>query len=277
MRRGFTLIEILVAVGLLAMLAALMYGVIQSMFATSDDTDDMVETNHMARVSMERITRDLSQAYLSLNQGELERTRTVFIGERDRVVFCYVGNIPVHVNANETDQGVIEYKLGGASEDRDGSDLIRRFKPMIDDDPEDGGDELVIATGVKRLRFWYWNELDHDWEDDWRAEDPLIDEEPGFELPTRVRIQLVLFDKARQEWVFETQTTVYITRPLLFGKPTSQNAAGWQAAHGPGAGNPLNPNNPAAAVGGRNPMQGANPTMGTTQTNTPTPATGGAR
>lgn len=229
-RRGFTLIEVLVAVGLLALMSALIFGVMSSMFAIAEDTDDLVEVNHMARVTLERLTRDLSQAFLSMNEGELETRKTLFVGDRDQVLFTYVGNIPVRAGGLETDQGVVEYKLGSRSEDRDGEDLIRRFKAVIDEDPEDDGDEYIIATGVKKLGFEYWDEFAEDWESSWRADDCLSTTEPGFRLPNRVKIQLELYDRKGDVYQYETQTTIYMNQPLLFPPATTQKQKECQAA-----------------------------------------------
>lgn len=225
MRRGFTLMELIVAVGVFALMGVLILGIVSGMFAVSRDTDDVVEANHMARVAIERMTRDLSQAYLSLNQGIEERTKTLFVGKRDSLLFCYMGNIPVRAGGLETDQGVIEYRLGGTSDDRQGRKLVRRFKPVLDDDPEDGGEELVIASGIKKLRFEYYDREEESWESDWQADDPLSNQEPGFILPSRVKIYMELYDQRDLVYTFETQTSIYVQKPLLFGKATSKNEA----------------------------------------------------
>ncbi len=229
MRRGFTLMELIVAVGVFALMGVLILGIVSGMFSVSRDTDDVVEVNHMARVAMERMSRDLSQAYLSLNQGIEEKTKTLFVGKRDELLFCYMGNIPVKAGGLETDQGVVEYRLGDRSEDREGRDLVRRFKPIVDDDPEDDGEELVIATGVKKLQFEYYDREEEGWDDEWEADDPLSDQEPGFKLPPRVKIHLELYDKRELLYTFETQTSIYVQNPLLFGKATSKNAATHEA------------------------------------------------
>ncbi|HIN85586.1 MAG TPA: type II secretion system protein, partial [Myxococcales bacterium] len=81
MRRGFTIMEILVGIALLAFLSMLIFGIVSAMFSAERDLNELVEVHHMARVSMERMTRDLSQAYLSVNRGPEENTKTVFVGE----------------------------------------------------------------------------------------------------------------------------------------------------------------------------------------------------
>ena len=227
MHPGFTLIEMIVGVGLLGMMGVLTYSIITSMLAISSDMDDLVDTNHMARVAMERMATDLSQAFLSLNQGIEETRKTQFLGERERLTFCYVGNIPVKKGGMETDQGVVEFRLGAASEDRDGRTLVRRFNPVITDDIESGGTEQILAVGVTKLRFEYWDESNEEWDDDWMADDPLAADEPGFQLPPRVKIHLEMVDKNGVDYIFETQASLHMRRPLLFGKPVSAIAQQW--------------------------------------------------
>jgi len=228
--RGMTLIEILVAVALLSMMGALAFGVLRTMFAISDDADEIIYVNHTARISMERMTRDLSHAYLSLHQNEEESTKTVFEGERDKVTFAFLGNVPVRAGRLETDEGIVEYKLEGNSEGRSGSNLIRRFKPVIDDRPDDGGDEFILGEGVKTLTFEYFDGFEHTWRDSWDADDWLTTTPPGYRLPHRIKIHLELYDRDDHVYVFETQTTVYITEPLLFGQPKTPKQLQWRQA-----------------------------------------------
>ncbi|HIA00551.1 MAG TPA: prepilin-type N-terminal cleavage/methylation domain-containing protein [Myxococcales bacterium] len=223
MRRGFTIMEILVGIALLAFLSMLIFGIVSAMFSAERDLNELVEVHHMARVSMERMTRDLSQAYLSVNRGPEENTKTVFVGERDRVLFAYVGNMPTMAGALETDQGVVEFRLGRTSKNRNGRDLIRRFKTRIDDDPEADGHESVLASGVKKFELAYYNQKDEEWEDEWEAVDLDSVSEHGFKLPPRVRIHLELYDAMEELHIFETQTSIHMLNPLLFGKATSKS------------------------------------------------------
>ena len=48
----------------------------------------------------------------------------------------------------ETDQGVVEFRLGSASDDRDGRTLVLAFNRDYTDDIESGGTEQILATGV---------------------------------------------------------------------------------------------------------------------------------
>ena len=91
-------------------------------------------------------------------------------------------------------------------------------------DADSGGAEFVIATGVKKLQFEYWDEVSEDWDDQWEARDVLAVDEPGFSLPPRVRIRLEMYDRRRLEYIYETQATIYVRNQIKFGKLTNLKA-----------------------------------------------------
>ena len=47
MRRGFTIMEILVGIALLAFLAMLIFGIVSAMFSAVRDLNELVEVHHM--------------------------------------------------------------------------------------------------------------------------------------------------------------------------------------------------------------------------------------
>ncbi len=254
MRRGFTMVEMLLALAVFGFVGMMTFAAVSTVFATSRDLDDIVEVNHMGRVAMDRLTRDLSHAFLSLNFGLEERTKTVFVGERDRIVFAYLGNVPVHAGANETDQGIVEFRLDGKTEGREGKKLIRRFKARIDDSPNSGGEEAVVAEGVKSFKLEYYDKVAQDWQTDWKAEDPQAAQLPGYSLPSRVRITIELYDRIKFVHLFSSQTNIYMTEPLLFGSPSNPKVIEWAANYIALHGVP-----PPGYTGITNPMPGGQP------------------
>jgi hypothetical protein len=137
------------------------------------------------------------------------------------VTFTYLGHFRWFAEDPESDQGVVSYYVKNKQ-------LIRREKTIIDDRPEKGGVEDILAYGVKELEFQYWDPEQEDWVDDWKAEmedtEPVFldkteekanelgkklagfDELDKFQLPPRIRITLVLVDDEGREYPFESQT-----------------------------------------------------------------------
>ena len=107
-RGGFTLLEVVVALGVLALIGTLTFSTIASALNTRDllEKDDRV--NHYARVAMTRLRRDLSLAYLTKNTSALNTYRTIFVGkdnsEEDRVWFASLSHLRLYRDARECDQ-----------------------------------------------------------------------------------------------------------------------------------------------------------------------------
>ena len=226
-RGGFTLMEVLVAVGILSMVSAMVYGSVSVTLRSQRLVMKTQEVYHAGRVALTRMSRDLSCAFLSKHVGVMERvTETIFKGSDDEVVFTYLCHTRVFPTRPESDQGVVSYFL--KSSGGKGKQLVRKEKAWIDDRPEREGDEQILAEGVKSLDIEYWDREGEDWTDTWKAEledlEPIIqdaevrkthkvikkvltgeDEDEDFRLPPRIRITLVLLDEWGEDYTFETQ------------------------------------------------------------------------
>ncbi len=248
---GFTLIEIMVAVALLAMLGIILATSTSALMGSIRDTKTTQELYHSARVALSRMERELSMAYLSKHQSEKRTTKTVFLGKSNALTFVYMGHRRMVRGATESDEGVVEYKVERDSKTGDNV-LVRREKTVIDDQPYKGGRKQVIAGGVKKLTFAYWDMDKESWQSDWKVEIDNVREEEerkaaaatgvaaatgnlalgkalaGMKkeethgptdmwLPARVRITLILQTEEGKELTFETQTRIRIMQPLDLG------------------------------------------------------------
>lgn len=253
--RGFTLIELVVAAGLLALMGLILGTSISAVMGAIHDNREMQDRYHHARVALGRMQREIGMAYLSKHQGENKTTKTVFIGKPDQLLFTYMGHMKISRGGIESDQGVVEYVL----EKQAGADLpslIRREKVIIDETPEKEGRREVLAADVVKLRFEYWSVDKESWESDWKVEiDNALEEARAKEamaaaatgmtgnaalanalvanatqkpkrgpdeqwLPARVKISMVLAtDNPDQDLEFATQARVRIMVPLNFQKP----------------------------------------------------------
>lgn len=235
---GFTLIEVLVAVGILSAMGALIYSAINIQIKAKKVSDRLDERYHAARVALFRMQREIAMAFLSNHTNPLEKTTTtLFLGEDDSLLFTFFGNEKITYGTKESDQAVVEYYLENSG---DGRKLIRRIKKVLDERPEKEGVKEVLATGVKELHFEYWDKKNEKWKKDWKAQMEeayekglskpstervitpppvkILQEEElkEFMLPERVFIRLVLFDDEGREYPFETQTRIHTTYPLNF-------------------------------------------------------------
>ena len=215
--RGFTLMEVLIAVAI----TAFMGGLIASAFNTGVRSKEVVEEGNeryrMVRVALNRMAREIGAAFVS-DRFDARRYRdandrpTNFIGERDRLTFSSLAHERLYTDAKESDQMVVEYSVKSSTErtSRGRMDLVRRENPLVQDRMDRGGSEDILYEGVKRLEFSYWDSNRKDWVDEWdtrRAEQKSI-------LPTRVRITLVALDENGRETRYTTQTRVMLNTEL---------------------------------------------------------------
>ncbi|MCO4764231.1 MAG: prepilin-type N-terminal cleavage/methylation domain-containing protein, partial [Myxococcales bacterium] len=75
--RGFTLMEIMIAAALLAMMGAILGTSISAVLGAITDNREMQDRYHAARVALGRMQREVAMAYLSKHQGEQRATKTV--------------------------------------------------------------------------------------------------------------------------------------------------------------------------------------------------------
>ena len=211
--RGFSLLEVMIAIAITAVIGAMAAGVFQQVDHAATVARQQGERYAGARLALTRLSRELSMAFLSehYDRARFRDRPTLFKGEGDQLLFTPMAHVRLVQDAKESDQAVVEYLV-----ERDpvsGEDaLFRREKARLDDEPDRGGRKDLVATHVKALSLRYWDLKRKEWVRQWSTRTP----EKLDELPTRVRIELeVKLADGRTE-KFTTQARVAITAPLDF-------------------------------------------------------------
>jgi general secretion pathway protein J len=211
--RGFTLLEVMIAVAITAVIGTMAAGVYQQVDHAASVAREQGERYAGARLALTRLSREVSMAFLSehYDRARYRDRPTLFKGERDTLLFTTMAHVRLVQDVKESDQSVVEYLV-----ERDpvsGQDaLFRREKARLDDEPDRGGRKDLVATHVKALSLQYWDLKRKEWVRDWSTRTP----ERLNELPTRVRIELdVTLADGRSE-KFTTQARVAVTAPLEF-------------------------------------------------------------
>ncbi|HLL55178.1 MAG TPA: prepilin-type N-terminal cleavage/methylation domain-containing protein, partial [Myxococcaceae bacterium] len=145
-RRGFTLMEVLIAVAITALIG----GMVASAFHTGVKTKEIIEGDaeryRMLRAAMDRMAREIGSAFVS-DRYDTRRYRdsndrpTNFIGEREKLLFTSLAHERLYTNAKESDQMVVEYQVKSSTEKdvRGRQDLMRRENPLVQDKMDRGG------------------------------------------------------------------------------------------------------------------------------------------
>jgi general secretion pathway protein J len=211
--RGFSLLEVMIAAAITAVIGAMAAGVFQQVDHAATVARDQGARYAGARLALTRMARELSMAFLSehYDRARFRDRPTLFKGERDGVLFTTMAHVRLAQDAKESDQAVVEY-LVEADRETGGQALYRREKARIDDEPDRDGRKDLVAAHVDKLSLRYWDLKKKEWVREWSTRTP----ERLNELPTRVEVELdVKLADGRVE-KFVTQARVAITSPLDF-------------------------------------------------------------
>ena len=211
--RGFTLIEVITAIGITAFIGVVIGVTFSTTIANKDVIEGQAERYRMLRAAMSRMSREIGAAYVS-DRFDSRRYRdafdrpTNFVGTREKLMFTSLAHQRLYADAKESDQMVVEYQVKRSPDPKakDRQDLLRREKTILEERMERGGTEDILFEGIKKLEFQYWNSERKQWEDEWdtrRSERRTI-------LPTRVKMTIIAVDENGKDVKYVSQTRVML-------------------------------------------------------------------
>jgi len=197
MTEGFTLLEILIALFIFAMVASAIFTAYRgtlSMMAATESQEDLYQ---MARIAAERITGDLESAYFNGEEPSSETDqetpdRVLFQGERKEIQdvrfselrFVSLAHLTFSDENSLAQPAEISYYAVAGSEEGQ-LDLYRSDTSITHERPESGSGGVLLCRGLSAIDFVYYNaggEAHESWDS---YEEPFKGE-----LPTRVTILL---------------------------------------------------------------------------------------
>ena len=214
---GFTLIEVMVAVAILAIAVALVWGSFWGTMRAKEKVEAVEARTREVRLGLGRMVRDLEHAYVSRNDplGTIEPS-TFLMGDHhlgsDQVSFSYMGHRTLRAGAHESDTAIVTYFVESDRQERSRQDLFRRESRRIGgENPSETGPAFVVCEDVVKLRIEYFDRLQDEWRDDWDTKN--ADGQPG-RLPERVRLTLTVRDERGIEIPFLTEAKVFLEDAL---------------------------------------------------------------
>jgi general secretion pathway protein J len=220
MKRGFTLLEIILAVSVLALVGTMIYGGFAQTALNKARVEADVEHSRVIHMALERMVRELTMAFVSTHVNpslDLRVVDTVFIGEDngtdDRIDFTSFSHRRLYRNARESDQNEISYFVTEHPDEPGVLVLARREQNRIDDDARRGGKSQILVENVEEFNVEYFDPLLTDWVQTWNTEDVLA--QPN-RLPAQVRIRLAVKDPRRrgETQAFGTRVMIPLTYAL---------------------------------------------------------------
>lgn len=208
-RRGFTLIEVLVSVAILAFIMASVWASTGQSLDAKERFERRDGIYQEGRVALRKLTDDFTMAFLAKSQtpgtvttegaaatpmpAEIStrpRPITFFIGEdnaeRDEVRFTSLSNLRLFKNAKESEQCKVSYAVEPSKEDPKVMNLVRTFSPVIDDKDTVVGTSYVIAEDIREFSVEYYDQRKLEWVKTWNT----VQLDWKDRLPRAVRITL---------------------------------------------------------------------------------------
>lgn len=191
---GFTLIEILVAISVVAILLTSIYGIFSTVSSAKDRLDTDSEAYHRARVIFDRLGRELRGAYYTAsNKGTLFRGGT----DSDELPFLELSTTAVSpLSSTGTGFAVVRYRLEEDTEtDDDRKILLRREVPLLaKQETVEETAAMRLAPGISRFQVRFYAETA--WHENWDA--------AVNGLPDMVEVLLYTIDHEGEETPFLT-------------------------------------------------------------------------
>ena len=242
---GFTLIEILLASVILAIIGTLTWGAIAATFKTQQTMEERTELQEIGTATLYKVREDIGQAFHVM----APRPLTFFKGEdnldHDRIEFTSMSHSPSAPNAKESDQAEITYVTESDPENPQLYRLKRRETRHLDGQPENDGDFAVLATNVLAFNLEYSDGQDFKPAWDIRSVDQL------HKLPKAVRVTLKLRDAREREETFVSLVEIAMVEDISLERPAPTPVPGLTPTpNGPGGrpGPPGAPRPPQAPI-----------------------------
>ncbi len=189
--RGFTLIEVMLAISLVALVMAMAYGGFRAAVRASHTGEVIIEENNRLRVVQQFVRRQLMLAQaLAIEEDETNGERIRFLGERDRVRF--VSPMPGYLSYGGS--YVQQFSIERGTE---GYELVYYYAMLNGYEPGDleAHDGIVLLEGLSRGEFHFlgMNPEDQEvfWADYWELPE---------ELPMAVAVEIDLQREHGQIW-----------------------------------------------------------------------------
>jgi prepilin-type N-terminal cleavage/methylation domain-containing protein len=223
---GFTLIEVMIASALMALILVSAYACLSAGYSTQKIITPRTEILQNARVAMAIMTADLRAACSLSPDAEFVGTaRVLGEAEADNLDFATHNHTPRRLGEGDYCQ---ESFFVDHDADTGRLALWRRRNPIIAPDPLSGGSREEIAQGVRGLKLEYFDGLD--WYASWGEVKQRGQKTSGAGagtamtgLPNAVRITLYLDSSPRRTAAMEAEKP---EPPLVFQTVVCLNLAG---------------------------------------------------
>ncbi len=224
--RGFTLLEILLAMVMLALVVSMIAIALSGSLQVIDATEEQGEIYHRARIAMQRISDDLASAVLTdavdfrgiEQQGEEAPGELLRFASMAHVVFAPETQLP--------GMGIIGYEIVPDREE-DGMLVLLRSDRLYRPGEESGrdgpeGDRFLLCDRLRSVRFTYIDQRGEEHEQ-WDTRKVAGDPDRRQRLPVAVTCRLEFWLDRQSETSLSFSTTILLPAGLIHAEKKAAN------------------------------------------------------
>ncbi|MFH1831025.1 MAG: type II secretion system protein GspJ [Pseudomonadota bacterium] len=230
---GFTLLEVMVSVGILGVIMVLVWSSTAQTIRSKDRVEERDLMFHSGQVALKKIADDVEVAFLATTAAATTTTasaettaqapptanfKTFFIGEdrgdQDALKFTSLSHLRLVASSKESDQCRISYEIVPHPEEPGFFNLVRREQPWLDKTTDVEGRTFALVEKIVKFNVEYYDELKNDWGKEWDTDK--LDWKDR--LPMAVRIKIVFADPNDETQEIPLSTAVM---PAMWKNPIS--------------------------------------------------------
>jgi len=217
-QHGFTLIEIMLALALMALLTSILWGTFAQTAQVKKHIELAQDRTHTVRVALMRMSREIEMAFMNDETTGTQERRTMFSGtshsDFDELRFSWFGHQRLRADAAEGDTALVSYFSQPDPEDSTLTNILRRETRRLEaKDPKlIPGETYLLCPAVSRLKFAYYDYKQKDWREEWDTTTA-----DGMQyLPTQVRISLTVLDERGMPITFTSIARMHVLEKVSY-------------------------------------------------------------
>ena len=218
---GFTLLEVVIAIGIMATILVILFGTYTAAVDRAARTRDLSQIYHEARVLLQLMANDLRSAYVKepteQAQQTLQQAKTelvTFLGEdrteanhpADKLAFSTI--LPTQrPDVPDTEMCHVTYSIEPVEASSQSRALFRRLNCSLNPEDADQDHLFLLTELIYGIDLKYYDDQGTEYPE-WNSRQP----RSGKRMPARVKITLLLVDQHGQLRPFEMMTDFALSR-----------------------------------------------------------------
>lgn len=193
--RGFTLLEIMIAVAILTGMSLLITSTMNRVLTAKVAVEGRDEQLHGVRVALSKMVDDISQSVMAGKSfaGIENQYVTGMKGSDVELNFTTLGHYHFLEGVAETDQTVVGYSLKSA--ERGENSLMRRETGYLSDKIDEGGIAYPLLDNVSKLKFSYYDSNKKEWVNEWDSTQLSV----LGRLPFAIKIEMTVLEEKDED------------------------------------------------------------------------------